>query len=87
MHCFRWEELKGLASDRKSLLEDSMKKATDFHQGWKCEVGWLEEAELKTYAEWKPCGLVRTCQADTDSHQVGGCDAHAQGIVGGRGGS
>ena len=72
MFCYcRWEELKDLASKRNAVLAEAMKKASDFHEGWKCEVGWLEEAERKAYADWKPCGLPRTCQADLDAHEVG----------------
>ena len=52
------------------MLEDAIKKTTDFHNSWKVEVDWLEEAEQKAYGEWKPCGLARTCQADVDAHEV-----------------
>lgn len=59
-----------LASGRNAVLVEAMEKANDFHNCWKCEVGWLAEAEKKAYADWKPCGLPETCEADLVDHEV-----------------
>ena len=31
---------------------------------------WLTDAEKKAYAEWKPCALPQTCEAEIPNHQV-----------------
>ena len=59
-----------LASDRNAVLVEAMEKTSDFHSSWKCEVGWLAEAETKAYTDWKPCGLPETCEADLLNHEV-----------------
>ena len=66
----RWEVLQSLASQRREALTDALEKATDFNDNWKTEVDWLSEAERVAYADWKPCGLPETCEADTTKHQV-----------------
>ncbi len=66
----RWATLQALASHRKDTLDEAMDKASLFNSSWREEVGWLAEAERLAYADWKPCGLPKTCEADIVEHQV-----------------
>ena len=41
---------------------------------WQLEAAggllWFADAEKKTYAEWKPCALPESCEAEITNHQV-----------------
>ena len=69
-HTHRWEALKDLAAKRRSILVAALDKAKHFHDNWKQQVDWLDDAEKKAYAEWKPCALPETCEAEITKHQV-----------------
>ncbi len=66
----RWDELKGLAAKRSTALQEALPQAQSFEDHWKRELSWLTEAEARTYADWRPCGLPHTCQEDLDKHNV-----------------
>ena len=69
---FRWELLKTQALERRGTLEEALGRAKDFNDHWKELVDWLADAERRAYADWKPCALLETCQADITKHQVRG---------------
>lgn len=66
----RWESLKAQAAGRRGALEEALGRANNFHQHWKALIDWLADAERRAYADWKPCALPETCQAEITKHQV-----------------
>ena len=55
-----------LGFDLRCTFKEFPKKM--FHEN--VQVHWLSEAEKNAYADWKPCGLPETCEADITKHEV-----------------
>ena len=69
-HPDRWEHLKSLAAERRSLLDTALQRAQHFYDNWKRESDWLTEAERRAYADWTPRGLPETCDEEIKEHEV-----------------
>lgn len=67
---YRWESLKAQAAGRRGALEEALERAKNFNDHWKALIDWLTDAERRAYADWKPCALPETCQAEITKHQV-----------------